>query len=88
MDTLRQNEHCTPFLKEFLDYIQKKILVDKTKRENSAMVRTQLSRMLDKCQQDRQYAESQGSMQTGLYRRDVIQPTESIWRRTLKLLCG
>lgn len=88
IDTLRQDNNCTPFLKEFLDYIQKKMLVDKTKRENSAMVRTQLSRMLDKCQQDSQYASSRASMETELQHRDATQPTVSKWRRMMEFLCG
>lgn len=88
MEALRQNEHCTPFLKDFLDYIQKRMLVDKTKRETSDMVRTQLSRLLDKCQQDREYASVQASTQMGLNRRNSIQPKVSNWRRMMKLLCG
>ncbi|KAG8166768.1 hypothetical protein KVR01_002457 [Diaporthe batatas] len=87
-DTLRQNQRCTPFLKEFLDYIQTKMLVIKTKRETSAIVRAQLRRMLENCQQDRQYAESQALVQTGTQSRDTVHLTGSIWQKAVIFLCG
>lgn len=88
MDTLRQNENCTQFLKDFLDYIQKKMLVDKNERERSDMVRAKLSRMLDDCQQDCRYASFQASVQPGLQHGDTMQPTVSRWRRITEFLCG
>jgi len=56
MDDLKAEPACSPFLSEFLDYIQASMLViDKTKRDTSSKVSQKLDTMYKKCQESPEY---------------------------------
>lgn len=75
IDYLRDHRNCSTVFQEFLEYIQEKMLVDKEKRETSAMVRKRLGEMFQKCKQDTNYA------------LNGDQTKVSTWRETSSMCC-
>lgn len=85
---MRQEHNCSLFLREFLDFIETKMLVvNETERAKSAMVRVELKTMLDRCRRDPDYTSSLA--QSHYARLGTIEERSSLsyWRQIKSFFC-
>lgn len=84
---LGQQKECSLFLYEFLDYIEKKMLVvDESRRDKSGMVHLQLKTMFDRCTQDPHYALSR-AQRYEIFGTNEEQNTGLYWRQMKCFWC-
>lgn len=84
---LKDHKDCSRFLREFLIYIQEKMLVDKEERDSSALVREKLRVMSEECEQNPAYASKRSGVrkEAEIRHRGEVRPQVSRWRKIMSM---